>query len=183
MNSIVTKTGDDGTTSLLYNKRVNKFDDRIEVVGDIDELNSALGLVKCAYKTYLISCSTQRIATINNIQSDLISLMGEISCQESDFEKYLNSKFGRIEENDIKRLEYVISEIEVEGFEYSGWVTPGANPPAAALDFARSVCRRAERHLAYLYEDYKYRPILKQYLNRLSDCLWLLARETEYYTH
>lgn len=172
--SISTRTGDDGTTGLLYGQRVAKDHPQIEAVGSLDELNSALGVAKAAGPT-----DANRVA-LERIQRDLISLMGEIACAEADSAKYAASKFEKVGESDLARLDAAVAAIEAKKIDFAGWATPGANPHAAALDLARSVARRAERRLLALPKHGKtVRPLLVKYLNRVSDLLWLMAREAE----
>ena len=150
--SIATRTGDDGTTSLLYGQRVLKNHPQIEAVGVLDELNAALGFAKATRPT-----GTSGLA-IEQIQRELVGLMGELSCAPSDAARYAAATFAKID----------------------GWATPGANVHAAALDLARTTARRAERQLVGLGSPTPtVRPVLLRYINRVSDLLWLMAREAE----
>jgi cob(I)alamin adenosyltransferase len=172
--SIATRTGDDGTTSLLYGQRVPKNHPQIEAVGALDELNAALGFAK----------ATRPIGTdrseLERIQQELVALMGEITCAESDASRYAASKFAQIGEPELDRIDAAVAAVEARQPKFDGWATPGANLHAAALDLARTAARRAERHLVGLGRQGKtVRPVLLQYVNRVSDLLWLLAREAE----
>jgi cob(I)alamin adenosyltransferase len=172
--SISTRTGDDGTTSLLYGQRVPKDHPQIEAVGSIDEFNAALGLARSTCP------DTNRKAELERIQLDLVALMGEIACAESDAGRYAASKFTRIGEAELARVDAAVAAIEARKIKSSGWATPGANQHAAALDLARAGARRAERRLVVLpHQGKTVRPLLLQYLNRVSDLLWLMAREAE----
>jgi cob(I)alamin adenosyltransferase len=172
--SISTRTGDDGTTSLLYGQRVPKDHPQIEAVGSLDEFNAALGLARA-------TCSADhRKAELERIQLDLVALMGEIACAELDAARYAASKFTRIGEAELARVDAAVAAIEARKIKSAGWATPGANQHAAALDLARAGARRAERRLIVLPRQGKtVRPLLLQYLNRVSDLLWLMAREAE----
>ncbi|MEX2044294.1 MAG: cob(I)yrinic acid a,c-diamide adenosyltransferase [Opitutus sp.] len=175
--SIATRTGDDGTTSLLYGQRVPKNHPQIEAVGAFDELNAALGLVKPH-----LPVGTPRGAIVRElvtcVQRNLVALMGELACAESDAERFNQSKFERIIPGDIARLDEAIAGLEERGMKFDGWATPGANALAAGFDVARTVARRAERRLTDLPRQGRaVRPELRQFVNRLSDLLWLLARE------
>ena len=129
--SIVTKTGDQGTTGLMYNRRVSKCHPRVESYGAVDELNAAIGLARATAEM-------------------------------------------------TARLEKLIREIEAQKITYKGWATPGASLHSAALDLARTTCRRAERRACALQEASELRnPEILIYLNRLSDLLWLFARRAE----
>ena len=172
--SIATLTGDDGTTSLLYGQRVGKAHPQIEAVGALDELNAALGLAKASRPPGPAAPELERI------QQELVALMGEVACAESDVARHAASKFARLEAAALARVDAAVAAIESRQPKFDGWATPGANPPAAALDFARTAARRAERRLAGLATHGRHlRPLLLQYLNRVSDLLWLLAREAE----
>lgn len=172
--SIATRTGDDGTTSLLYGQRVPKDHPQIEAVGALDELNAALGFAKAT------QTNGRDQAELERIQQELVAFMGEIACAESDAARHAASKFSRIDEAALARIDAVVAAIEGRQPKFDGWATPGANLHAAALDLARTAARRAERRLVGLAAHGKtVRPLLVQYLNRVSDMLWLLAREAE----
>lgn len=176
--SIATRTGDDGTTSLLYGQRVPKHHPQIETVGAFDELNAAIGSAKAALP------STPRGAEIRTLlttaQQALIALMGEIACAETDAARHAASKFPRLSADDVHRIDEAIAALEARSLKYEGWATPGANPLAAACEVARTAARRAERLLSALPgHGRQVRPELREFTNRLSDLLWLLAREAE----
>ena len=161
-------------TSLLYGQRVPKNHPQIEAVGTLDELNAAIGFAK-ATRTALSNRSELEL-----IQKALVALMGEITCAETDTLRYSGSNFAKVGEADLARLDLAVAEIECRQPKFDGWATPGANLHAAALDLARTTARRAERRLVGLGGYGKtVRTILIQYINRLSDFLWLLAREAE----
>jgi cob(I)alamin adenosyltransferase len=172
--SIATRTGDDGTTGLLYGQRVPKDHPQIEAVGACDELNVALGAAKLG----VADPATRGL--LEDAQRALVALMGELACAESDAARYAESKFAKVGEGDVRRLDAAVAAVEAEGVKADGWATPGANPLASAYDQARVVARRAERRLAALpAQGRSVRPAMRQYLNRLSDLLWLLARRAE----
>jgi cob(I)alamin adenosyltransferase len=172
--SISTRTGDDGTTGLLYGQRVPKDHPQIEAVGSLDEFNAVLGLAKAACP------DAGRQALLERIQRDLVALMGEVACAENDIGRFTVSKFARLGDADLARLDAGVTAIEAKNPPSDGWATPGANPYAALLDLARTSARRAERRLTGLPRQGKsVRPVLLQYLNRVSDLLWLMARDAE----
>ncbi len=174
IHSIATRTGDDGATSLLYGQRVAKNHPQIEAVGALDELNAAIGLAKATRPA-----GTDK-SGLESMQKDLVALMGEISCAEGDSARYASSNFAKIDESSLARIDSGVALIENRQPKFDGWATPGANIHAAALDLARTSARRAERQLVGLSAHGKtVRPLLIQYVNRLSDFLWLLAREAE----
>jgi cob(I)alamin adenosyltransferase len=172
--SIVTKTGDQGATSLMYGRRVSKCDPRVEACGTVDELNAALGLARAAAK------AADLRDTINSLQQELILLMGELATLPEDFVRYTRDGFKCLDAEATARLEKLVEELEATGSRFNGWATPGETLLSAALDMARTVCRRAERSLCKLQEADQL-PNAQQiiYLNRLSDLLWLMARRAE----
>jgi cob(I)alamin adenosyltransferase len=176
--SIATRTGDDGTTSLLYGQRVSKDHPQIEAVGALDELNAALGVVKPALPNDERGREIHGLLTA--VQKNLVALMGEVACAQSDEARYAASKFEKLVPNDVQRLDEAIAALEARGLRFEGWATPGANVRSAAFDLARTTARRAERRLTSLpAQGREVRPVLREFLNRLSDLLWLLAREAE----
>lgn len=174
MSSIATRTGDAGTTGLLYGQRVSKDHPQIEAVGSVDELNAALGFAKA-------TCAVPALRLeLEHIQKDLVTLMGEIACAESDIGRYTESKFSKLTEAHLARIDESVAAIETQNVKFDGWATPGANLHAAALDLARTAARRAERRLVGLTAHGRsLRPLIGRYINRVSDLLWLLARQAE----
>jgi cob(I)alamin adenosyltransferase len=178
MPSIATRTGDDGTTSLLYGQRVPKDHPQIEAVGAFDELNVALGAVKPRLARNLGGVATSELVTA--VQKNLVALMGEVACAEADVSRYGESQFEKLTEVDLARLDTAVDALEARGLRFTGWATPGANALSGALDLARVAARRAERRLVSLPAHGRtVRPLVGQFVNRLSDLLWLLAREGE----
>jgi cob(I)alamin adenosyltransferase len=176
--SIATRTGDDGTTSLLYGQRVAKDHPQIEAVGAFDEVNVAIGAIKPHLAADTRGTTVRDLLTV--LQKNLIAMMGELACAETDAARYAESKFERLSAADVQRLDDAVAALEARGLKFDGWATPGANTRAASLDFARVVTRRAERRLAALpAHGRRVRPELRQFVNRLADLLWLLAREAE----
>jgi cob(I)alamin adenosyltransferase len=172
--SIATRTGDDGTTSLLYGQRVAKDHPQIEAVGAFDELNAAIGFAKAT------TPDAERKAALELLQRDLVALMGELACAESDAARYAESKFQKIGEAELARVDAAIAALEARPVRLDNWATPGANLPAAALDLARTAARRAERRLIALpAQGRSVRPVVRQFVNRVSDLLWLMARAAE----
>lgn len=175
-SSIATRKGDDGSTSLLYGQRVSKSHPQIEAVGTLDELNVALGSIK----PQLASSAQATRELIESLQKNLIALMGEVACAESDLTRYEASSFERVADTDLARIDQQIASLESKGLSLAGWATPGATSLAAAFDTARVIARRAERQLVALPEHgCQPRALLHRFLNRLSDLLWLLARDAE----
>ena len=172
--SIATRTGDDGSTTLLYGQRVDKSHPQVEAIGSFDELNVAIGSARS------LSQDPGAKEALATIQKALIALMGELACAEEDVPRYLASTFPKVAESDLELLDKGVASLEAKGLDLKGWATPGANPIAAGFDQARVTARRAERRLIGLREHGRApRSLLVKFTNRLSDYLWLLAREAE----
>jgi cob(I)alamin adenosyltransferase len=172
--SIVTRTGDSGMTGLMYNRRVSKCHPRVEAYGAVDELNAALGLARATATDDFVR---NHIVTI---QKDLVTLMGELATAVEDLPRYQKDGYSLVTPAMTSKLEVVVKEIEVQKITYKGWATPGATLNSAALDVARTTCRRAERRICALQEAAQLQnPEIIIYLTRLSDLLWLFARWSE----
>ncbi len=167
---IYTKTGDRGETSLYGGKRVSKSHDRIEAYGLVDELNSWMGL--------LVSEITfeEKQSLLQKIQSDLFVVGGFLAGWDHD----LHNLATRVSE-----IEVEIDVMEEMLPSLNHFILPGGSSIAAKTHIARSICRRAERAIVKVYEQHagekrgKYEKIL-QYMNRLSDWLFMLARFLNY---
>lgn len=172
--SIVTKRGDRGQTALMYNRSVPKCHVRVEACGAVDELNAAIGLPRAAANADPLR---EKLAAI---QQDLVRLMGELATAVEDLPRYVKEGHSLVAPAMTATLEKWVGEIEAANVAGKGWAMPGANVASAALDFARTVCRRAERRVCALQEAGQLKnPEMVVYLNRLSDLLWLLARRAE----
>lgn len=171
--SIATRTGDDGSTALMYGRRLSKTHPRVEAYGTVDELNSALGLARASAGDSWVA--EQLLA----VQKDLVALMGVLAVATEDRGRYAKSSHPKMESSMLERLDQGVVRIEAQKITFSGWATPGHSLHSASLDVARTVCRRAERRVASLFEIEPQEPEILPYLNRLSDFLWLLARLDE----
>jgi cob(I)alamin adenosyltransferase len=172
--SISTRRGDDGTTGLMYNRRVSKSHPRIAALGAVDELNAAIGMARALNGTGFVGDN------LLIVQKDLVAVMGEIATAAEDMDRYQRDGFKIVTAELTSKLDKLVAEIEGQGVSYKGWATPGATAPAGSLDFARTVCRRAERAVQALRECGEIQNAeLIMFLNRLSDVLWLMARWAE----
>jgi cob(I)alamin adenosyltransferase len=174
--SIATKTGDAGETSLMYGRRVRKSDPRVDTYGCVDELNAALGFAR-------VTATDPFIAEhLLAIQKELINVMGELATAPGDLDRYAKDGYQLTTNAMVDRLTGIIDELEKDKLlHYKGWAIPGSTPISAALDLARTACRRAERRVAVLSEqDETLNNQILRYLNRLSDLCWLLARYAEH---
>jgi cob(I)alamin adenosyltransferase len=170
MPRIYTKTGDDGTTGLLYGGRIGKNDQVTEAYGTTDEAVAVLGLARAL-------CDDPALA------SDLLALQRELFVVGADLatnpdeRDRLEPEVSLVTERMVARLEQRIDRLVAERPLPDAFVVPGANPASAALDVARSVVRRAERHVVGLESTGRVvNPEVRRYLNRLSDLLFVLAR-------
>jgi cob(I)alamin adenosyltransferase len=164
---IYTKTGDRGQTALFGGARVSKASLRVSAYGDVDELNSHLGVV-CAHT------SDAALGTrLREIQAELFSLGAELA---KNPDKDVDLGVPGVSDRDIERLEQDIDTLETELAPLKTFILPGGSPAAAFLHVARTACRRAERSLVTLLDSEPVRPELLRYLNRLSDWLFVMAR-------
>lgn len=172
--SIITKKGDLGTTALMYNRQVPKSHPRVEAYGAVDELNAALGVARAGASRAALRDK------LGSIQRRLVLLMGELATLNADRERYLKDGYGLLTADATAELEAWAAEIEAKQRPLRGWAMPGGGLISAYLDFARTICRRAERRVCALQAagELPNSEILI-YLNRLSDLLWLLARREE----
>jgi len=172
--SIVTRTGDDGSTALMYGRRVPKHDVHVEAYGAVDELNAALGMARATAAQGFVG------ETLLSMQQDLVAIMGELATAPEDQGRYASDGYPRLEPKMIQKLDELVVQIERQNVSVKGWATPGATLNSAALDVARTVCRRAERRIAELKAVGQLPDTaVLIYFNRLADVLWLLARWVE----
>lgn len=174
--SIATRTGDDGTTALMYGRRVPKTHPRVEASGAIDELNAALGTARASLRGESLA------GEILAIQEQLIHVMGEVATAEEDLGRYERAGFARVTPELTAKLDALVSRFESESLPRTerGWAMPGGSVSSAALDVARTACRRAERRVvASIETGQTINREIVIYLNRLSDVLWLMARQAD----
>jgi cob(I)alamin adenosyltransferase len=170
MPRIYTKTGDDGTTGLLYGGRVPKDDLVTEAYGTTDEAVAVLGLARS-------------LSEDPAMQADLLALQRELFVVGADLatnpreRKKLEAEVSLVTDRMVKRLERRIDDLVEERPLPQVFIVPGANPASAAIDAARAVIRRAERDVVALeHAQREVNPEVRRYLNRLSDLLFVLAR-------
>ncbi len=160
LSKIVTRTGDAGTTGLGDGSRVTKDCLRIDCIGEVDELNSCLGVLLA--ETLPDAVRNALLA----IQNDLFDLGGEICIPNSSL----------ISEDHILRLEALVEQFNGELSPLRNFILPGGTRPAALAHLARSVCRRVERRVVQLGNSEAVSDFARKYLNRLSDLLFILGR-------
>jgi cob(I)alamin adenosyltransferase len=171
MSPLYTRTGDEGTTGLLGEGRVPKFNLRIEALGAVDEATAALGLAR------VNSHAPQTASLLLEAQRDLYQLMAEVGATPENA-----AKFRNIDEARVKWLEEKVSSIEKTVQMPREFIVPGENPASAAMALARTIVRRAERRVAELYHAGELENAsLIAYLNRLSSlCFVLELLENQY---
>jgi len=164
---IYTKTGDDGTTGLFGGDRVSKSDVRVEAYGTVDEANAAIGLARAAGLIAEID------ALLESVQNDLFAIGAELATVSGKLDR-LPTPLVAAEH--VDKLEKAIDAAESELAPLKNFVLPAGTLGAAALHQARTVCRRAERHVIAARMEFAIRDEALIYLNRLSDLLFVLAR-------
>lgn len=164
---IYTKTGDTGTTALFGGKRVSKADLRIETYGTVDELNSYLGLVRDQ------PVNQNRKSILVEIQDRLFTI-GSILATEPGNTKV---KVPALSQEDVTLLEKEIDSMDAQLPPMKSFVLPGGHQSVSFCHVARTVCRRTERLVIALDATEKTDPLVVQYLNRLSDYLFVLSRK------
>lgn len=172
MMKIYTKTGDKGTTSLVYGSRVKKNDPVVEAYGTCDEANTMIGLAVGHLNSEFFGRKEELCTIFHQIQTVLFHVGAELATPKGKEVKW------KLEEAHISQLEQWIDEYDAELPELSNFILPGGHPAGAALHVARTVVRRAERNALAIGEDVS--PLVLAYLNRLSDFLFVAARYTNH---
>lgn len=167
LNRIYTRTGDDGTTGLVDGSRTAKDAPRMAVVGDVDELNAALGCVA-------LHLEGGALAQLRTIQNDLFDLGADLATPGEDFTP--GEMTLRIIPAQVARLEYELDLMNEALLPLTSFILPGGSPAGAALHVARTVCRRAERSAVAAARAVSINPQALAYLNRLSDYLFVMGR-------
>ena len=160
LSKIYTRTGDAGTTGLADGSRTPKTAPRIHALGDVDELNSVIGLMLCED----LPADTREQLIL--IQHDLFDLGGEMAIPG----------YNSITEAQVKRLEDFLDAYNATLTPLKNFILPGGSRAASMAHLGRTVCRRAERSLVLLAQDDAVSALSRQYLNRLSDLLFVLSR-------
>lgn len=170
---IYTKTGDKGQTALIGGRRVSKGDLRIDAYGTVDELNAWIGLVRDQ------PVNTVRKDILKEVQDRLFTIGSELA---TDPEKTLKRAMPAIKADDVTLLEQAMDEMDAELPELRAFVLPGGHEAVSFCHLARTVCRRAERLIITLHEETTQTgeavdELVLQYINRLSDYLFVLSRK------
>lgn len=167
LNRIYTKTGDTGMTGLGGGQRVPKDALRVQAYGTVDELNSGIGVALS------LGLCERLNAELPRIQNELFDLGADLATPATSQARH---PVPTVETRHIERLEALIDELNEVVGPLANFLLPGGSPGAAALHVARTICRRAERHVTTLAQDESIGPTVLPYLNRLSDALFVMAR-------
>ena len=167
ITKIYTRAGDGGTTRLGGGQEISKDDRRIDAYGTVDELNSAIGVALS------LGLDPALAADLRGIQNELLHLGADLSVREEDKSRVLGPRIGP---RHVEALERLLDAMTSELGPLENFLLPGGSPGAAQLHVARTVCRRAERRLVALSREEAIGPSTLQYLNRLSDALFAMAR-------
>lgn len=173
MSKIYTRTGDKGTTSLVGGKRVSKTDPRLDAYGTIDELNSFIGL--------MLSIMDNKAESAENIRWTQQKLFNIGGCLATDTSSFQLPDSCKVLPADVERIEKMIDSVQEGLPEQKSFILPGGTQAASYAHVARTVCRRAERLILALPDDAKAPSELLQYINRLSDYLFVLARRINFF--
>ncbi len=165
---VYTRKGDAGETSLIGGKRVKKYHVRIEAYGTVDELNSFIGLIRDSAE------ASDQDDLLLEIQNRLFTIGSELASDPAS-----KMEIPKLTAQDIEKLEKAIDHMDEHLEPLRNFILPGGDRTASHCHVARCVCRRAERRVVALNEETETDPKIKEYLNRLSDYLFVLAR---YYT-
>ena len=166
LTKIYTRGGDKGKTSLGDGNRVQKDDRRVDAYGDVDEVNSVIGLSR-------LHAEGEADEMLGRIQNDLFDLGADLCTPEVASPKYPPL---RMVQEQVDWLETSIDSLNLELTPLNSFILPGGTPVSAHLHHARTVCRRAERRMVSLAEAEKINDISIRYMNRLSDFLFVLGR-------
>lgn len=164
---IYTRSGDKGTTSLVYGVRVPKNDIRVEAYGTCDEANSFIGFAVSFLQDKSFQEKEKIVKIFHEIQTILFHVGAELSTPEG------KEVAWKLEERHVKTLEGYIDELDAKLQPLSNFILPGGHPAGAALHTARTIVRRGERCVVSIEN---LNPAVVQYLNRLSDFLFVAAR-------
>lgn len=164
---IYTRSGDKGTTSLVYGVRVSKTDPRVEAYGTCDEANSYIGFAMSLLQSETFDKKEQLLNFFHKIQTILFHVGAELSTPEGKEVKW------KLKQSHINELEETIDKLDAQLTSLKNFILPGGHPAGAALHVARTIVRRAERTAINIEQ---VNPLVLSYLNRLSDFLFIAAR-------
>ena len=171
ITKVYTRRGDQGQTSLVGGQRVSKASTRLEAYGTVDELSSHLGLLAAMLP------EGHEKDLVERIQNNLFNVCTNLATDQDQTELYPSAY---LPDGAIKELEDEVDSIMHELPERQGFILPGGTQEAAQAHVCRTVCRRAERRIVALAEEATVSPEVQQYVNRLSDFLFILAKKLNF---
>jgi cob(I)alamin adenosyltransferase len=172
-SAIYTKTGDKGQTSLVSGTRVSKSNHRLHIYGEVDELNSHIGMAHALIKQHNVCL--EELPLLEDIQSRLFDLGSNLACESANAAKY---QLPQLKVEFVYSLEEKIDELDSQLPPLKNFILPGGHPIAASFHIARTICRRIERNLVSFSEnnDENLPDNAMIYINRLSDLFFVMAR-------
>ena len=171
ITKVYTRTGDKGTTSLVGGVRIKKSDIRLEAYGTVDELSAHLGLLAAMLP------DNEHRQLIIRIQNNLFNVCTHLATDQSQTQLYPSAHLA---DGEIELLEQEVDRLMALLPERQGFILPGGTQAAAQCHVCRTVCRRAERRIVALAETATVTPEVQQYVNRLSDYLFVLAKKLNF---
>lgn len=177
---IYTKTGDEGMTSLVGGERVPKTHLRLEAYGTVDELNAQLGLLSCFCEEETRADLSHEIQLLEDIQNELF-VVGSYLATNTDNREL--RAYSILSNQAVETLEKEVDAAQEFMPKQFFFVLPGGCKAAAQAHVCRTVCRRTERQILRLHKEYPIDAVIRQYVNRLSDYLFILSRKLNILTH
>lgn len=170
ITKVYTRTGDQGLTNLVGGVRIKKSDIRLEAYGTVDELSAHLGMLVAMMTAPVLS---EERDLVIRVQNNLFNVCTHLATDQSQTPLYPSAHLA---DGETELLEERIDALMKKLPEAQGFILPGGTPTAAQAHICRTVCRRAERRIASLAEVAQIGPEIEQYVNRLSDYLFVLAK-------
>lgn len=178
-SKVYTRSGDSGETSLVSGTRVSKGSHRLHIYGEVDELNSHLGMGHSLMKMHEVA--VEELVFIEDIQARLFDLGSNLACESENAKKY---KLPQVSGNTVIELEEKIDELDSQLPPLKNFILPGGHPTASAFHISRTICRRIERNLVTFDENNpgELPDNAMIFINRLSDYLFIMARYVNFVT-
>lgn len=176
-SKVYTKTGDSGETSLVSGTRVSKGSHRLHIYGEVDELNSYLGMGHSLMKLHKVA--EEELIFIENLQARLFDLGSNLACEQENAQKF---NLPQITDNIVIEIEEKIDELDSQLQPLKNFILPGGHPVASSFHIARTICRRIERNFVSFNEENANQLPTNAivFINRLSDYLFIMARYANY---
>ncbi len=178
-SNVYTRTGDSGETSLVSGTRVSKGSHRLHIYGEVDELNSHLGMAHSLMKSHKVG--KEELVFIEDIQARLFDLGSNLACESENAKKY---NLPQLADSTVMDIEEKIDELDAQLPPLKNFILPGGHPVASSFHIARTICRRIERNfVSFNEENPNQLPTNAMiFINRLSDYLFVMARYSNHIT-